>query len=147
MAGTRRPLRRAVLFGVPFLYILLGLVHPTANPELGDKTDPFVRVHIAQLFLIMGLGYVLWLLVEGVAGRAATTARALMGRVPASTSGDLVPGGTRVTSPRWSGRRTETTGALAQGAPGPRHETACQERGLGATSRTITQLTCPLGRS
>jgi hypothetical protein len=67
-----------VLLGVPALYVLLGLLHPTANPELGDETDLFVRLHIAQLFLIMGLGFVVWLLVEGVVGRAATVARALI---------------------------------------------------------------------
>lgn len=78
MGADRRTWRRVVLLGVPFLYVLLGLAHPTANPELGDDTDLFVRLHIAQLFLIMGLGYVLWLLVEGVVGRAATVARALI---------------------------------------------------------------------
>jgi hypothetical protein len=69
-----------VLLGVPSLYILLGLLHPTANPELGvERRDgPLRQLHIAQLFLIMGLGYVLWLLVEGVTNRSATLARALI---------------------------------------------------------------------
>ena len=78
MAGRRRTWRRVVLLGVPSLYVLLGLLHPTHNPELGDETDHFIDLHIAQLFLIMGLGYVLWLLVEGVTNRAATLARALI---------------------------------------------------------------------
>ena len=78
MVGRRRTWRRVVLLGVPSLYVLLGLLHPTANPELGDETDLFVGLHIAQLFLIVGLGYVLWLLVEGVTNRAATLARALI---------------------------------------------------------------------
>jgi len=78
MAGDRRTWRRVVLLGVPFLYVLLGLLHPTANPELGDDPSLFISLHIAQLFLIMGLGFVLWLLVEGVAGRAATVARVLI---------------------------------------------------------------------
>ena len=78
MAGRGRTWRRVVLLGVPSLYVLLGLLHPTANPELGDETDLFVGLHIAQLFLIIGLGYVLWLLVEGVTNRAATLARALI---------------------------------------------------------------------
>ncbi len=78
MAGRRRTWRRVVLLGVPSLYVLLGLLHPTHNPELGDETDHFVNLHIAQLFLIAGLGYVLWLLVEGVTNRAATLARALI---------------------------------------------------------------------
>jgi hypothetical protein len=78
MAGGARTWRRVVLLGVPSLYVLLGLMHPTHNPELGDETDHFINLHIAQLFLIMGLGYVLWLLVEGVNNRAATLARALI---------------------------------------------------------------------
>ena len=78
MVGHRRTWRRVVLLGVPSLYILLGLLHPMANPELGDETDLFIWLHIAQLFLIVGLGYVLWLLVEGVTNRAATLARALI---------------------------------------------------------------------
>ena len=39
MQGERSILvRRAVLFGVPFLYLVLGLLHPTTNPEVGDET-------------------------------------------------------------------------------------------------------------
>jgi hypothetical protein len=71
-------LRRGVLLGVPFLYLLLGLLHPTANPELGDATGLFIGLHIAQLFLIGGLAYAFWLLLEGVRSRAATVARALI---------------------------------------------------------------------
>ena len=78
MVGRGRTWRRVVLLGVPSLYLVLGLLHPTANPELGDETDLFVNLHIAQLFLIVGLGYVLWLLLEGVTNRAATLARALI---------------------------------------------------------------------
>lgn len=70
--------RRAVLLGVPFLYVVLGLLHPTENPEVGDPTGLFVGLHIAQLFLIWGLAYVLWLLVEDLRNRAATIARALI---------------------------------------------------------------------
>jgi hypothetical protein len=71
-------LRRAVILGVPFLYLVLGLLHPTSNPELGDETDMFIWLHVAQLFLIGGLGYMLWLLVEGLDGRPAAVARALI---------------------------------------------------------------------
>jgi hypothetical protein len=70
--------RRAFLFSVPFLYVVLGLLHPMDNPELGDETSLFIGLHIAQLFLIGGLAYLLWLLVEGMDGRAATGARALI---------------------------------------------------------------------
>jgi hypothetical protein len=76
--GSRILLRRAVLFGVPLLYLVLGLVHPTANPEVGDETGGFIWLHIAQLFLIGGLAFMFWLLLDGVDGRAATLARALI---------------------------------------------------------------------
>jgi hypothetical protein len=67
-----------LLLGVPALYVVLGIFHPTENPELGDDTDLFVGLHVAQLFLIMGLAYVLWLLVDGLDSRAATVARILI---------------------------------------------------------------------
>jgi hypothetical protein len=70
-------LRRAVLFGVPLLYVALGLLHAD-NPEVGDETGLFIWLHIAQLFLIGGLAYLLWLLVEGLDNRAARVARALL---------------------------------------------------------------------
>lgn len=78
MTVDRSNWRRVVLLGVPSLYVLLGLLHPTANPEMGDETGLFIGLHIAQLFLIAGLAYVLWLLLEGVINRAATVARALI---------------------------------------------------------------------
>ena len=78
MTVDRSNWRRVVLLGVPSLYVLLGLLHPPANPELGDETGLFIGLHIAQLFLIIGLAYVLWLLVEGVVNRAATVGRALI---------------------------------------------------------------------
>ena len=71
-------MRRSLLFGVPFLYLVLGLLHPTANPGVGDEARLFIGLHIAQLFLIVGLGYMLWLLVDGLDGLAATVARVLI---------------------------------------------------------------------
>jgi hypothetical protein len=70
--------RRAVLFGVPFLYLALGLFHPTSNPKLGDDTGLFIGLHVAQLFLIGGLAYMFWLLIDGFDSRSATVARALI---------------------------------------------------------------------
>ena len=69
--------RRAVLFGVPLLYVVLGLLH-TDNPEVGDASGLFIGLHIAQLFLIGGLAYLFWLLLEGLDSRAAGVARALI---------------------------------------------------------------------
>ena len=70
--------RRAFLFGVPLLYVVLGLLHPNPDPGLGDPTRLFIGLHIAQLFLIGGLAYSLWLLVDGVDNRAARVARGLI---------------------------------------------------------------------
>ena len=67
-----------MLFGVPLLYGVLGLLHPTVNPEVGDETGLFLGLHVAQLFLIGGLSWMLWLLVEGLNSRAATVTRALL---------------------------------------------------------------------
>ena len=70
--------RRAVLLGVPLLYVVLGLLHPTENPEVGDETGLFITLHFAQLVLIGGLAAVLWLLVDGLESRAATVVRVLI---------------------------------------------------------------------
>src|SRR5918994_7828568 len=79
MEGERSiVVRRAVLFGVPFLYLVLGLLHPTSNPEVGDETGFFIGLHVAQLFLIGGLAYTILLLVAGLDSRAARAARALI---------------------------------------------------------------------
>ena len=78
MEGERSMLaRRAVLLGVPLLYVVLGLLH-TDNPEVGDATGLFIALHVAQLFLIGGLAYMFVLLVEGLESRAARVARALI---------------------------------------------------------------------
>lgn len=70
--------RRTFLLGTPLLYIVLGILHPMEDPGLGEPTRLFVGLHIWQLFLIGGLAYSLWLLVEGIQGRAAAIARALI---------------------------------------------------------------------
>ncbi len=78
MKTGRGSWRRVVVLGVPALYVVLGVLHPTENPGLGDETDLFIGLHLAQLVLIAGLAFVLWLLVEQVEGRAATVARVLI---------------------------------------------------------------------
>ena len=111
-----RTCRRVVLLGVPSLYVLLGFLHPTANPELGDDTDLFINLHIAQLFLIAGLGHVLWLLVEGLTNRAATLARALI--IPflvAYTALDAILGVAWASRPR---RRTTCPPRTSRGRVG-----------------------------
>jgi hypothetical protein len=74
----RLVLRRTILFGTPLLYIVLGILHPMEDPGLGDATGLFIGLHFAQMFLIAGLAYSLWLLVDGLESRAATVTRALI---------------------------------------------------------------------
>jgi hypothetical protein len=76
--AERITLRRVVLFGTPLLYIVLGILHPMEDPVLGEDTGLFIGLHFAQLFLIAGLAYSLWLLVEGLESRAATATRVLI---------------------------------------------------------------------
>jgi hypothetical protein len=76
--ANRIRLRRVVLFGTPLLYIVLGILHPMEDPVLGEETGLFIGLHFAQMFLIAGLAYSLWLLVEGLESRAATVTRALI---------------------------------------------------------------------
>jgi len=77
-SNRKTVVRRVVLLGAPFLYLVLGLLHPMEDPVVGDDTDLWMTLHIGQLFLIGGLAYGLWLLVEGVEGRAAGITRALV---------------------------------------------------------------------
>lgn len=78
MTVDRKLIRRTVLFGTPLLYIVLGLLHPMEDPGLGEATGLFIGLHFAQMFLIAGLAYSLWLLVDGLESRAATVTRALI---------------------------------------------------------------------
>ncbi|MGH3112046.1 MAG: hypothetical protein ACRDOP_01095, partial [Gaiellaceae bacterium] len=76
---TDRPaLRRTILFGTPLLYIVLGILHPMEDPVLGEATGLFIGLHFGQLFLIAGLAFSLWLLVDGLESRAATVTRVLI---------------------------------------------------------------------
>ncbi len=78
MTADRLTIRRTVLFGTPLLYIVLGIIHPMEDPGLGEATGVFIGLHFAQMFLIAGLAYSLWLLVDGIESRAATVTRALI---------------------------------------------------------------------
>jgi hypothetical protein len=78
MTADRLTIRRTVLFGTPLLYIVLGIIHPMEDPGLGEATGVFIGLHFAQMFLIAGLAYSLWLLVDGIERRAATVTRALI---------------------------------------------------------------------
>ena len=72
-----RPVRRAVIFGAPFLVYLLGIVHPD-TVVLVERNRLFVALHFAFPVLICLLAWALLLLVDGVENRAATVARVLV---------------------------------------------------------------------
>jgi hypothetical protein len=78
MTSDRLLLRRTILFGTPLLYIVLGIIHPMEDPVMGEATGVFIGLHFAQMFLIAGLAYSLWLLVDGLESRAATVTRVLI---------------------------------------------------------------------
>ena len=78
MTSDRLLLRRTILFGTPLLYIVLGIIHPMEDPVMGEATGVFIGLHFAQMFLIAGLAYSLWLLVDGLENRAATLTRVLI---------------------------------------------------------------------
>jgi hypothetical protein len=44
-------IRRSILFGVPLLYLVLGLLHPNPDPGLGDETGLFIGLHIGGIDL------------------------------------------------------------------------------------------------
>jgi hypothetical protein len=67
--------RRAVLFGGPLGYIVLGLVHPMDDLEVGDAAGFYIFLHLIQPFLIALIAFGLWLLVDGLESTAATVVR------------------------------------------------------------------------
>ena len=79
-AGAGRPdprpvwLRRALFATAVLGYLVIGMVHP-ANIEVGDDTTLYISIHLVQPFLILFLAWGIWLLVEGLPGRAAQVAR------------------------------------------------------------------------
>jgi hypothetical protein len=54
--------RRAVLFGGPLGYIVLGLVHPIDDLEVGDPAGFYIVLHLVQPVLIALIAIGLWLL-------------------------------------------------------------------------------------
>jgi hypothetical protein len=72
----RRPvwLRRAFFATAVVGYFVIGMVHP-AEIEVGDATTLYISIHLVQPFLILLLAWGVWLLVDGLSGRAARIAR------------------------------------------------------------------------
>lgn len=77
---AHRPDRRAVWVRRAFFatavvgYFIIGMVHP-AEIAVGDATTLYIAIHLVQPFLILMLAWGVWLLVEGLPGRAAQVAR------------------------------------------------------------------------
>ena len=78
--------RRLLLFGVPLAVAALGLIHPggATNPghdgdtiyeQLRDQADLFIAVHLLQLVVFSLLALVVWCLIDGLRGPAATVSR------------------------------------------------------------------------
>jgi hypothetical protein len=67
-------LRRALFATAVLGYLVIGAVHP-ANIEVGDDTTLYLSIHLVQPFLILFLAWGIWLLVEGLPGRATQVAR------------------------------------------------------------------------
>lgn len=66
--------RRAFFATAVAGYVVIGMVHP-AEIEVGDATTLYISIHLVQPFLILSLAWGVWLLVEGLPGRAAQVAR------------------------------------------------------------------------
>jgi hypothetical protein len=70
--------RRILIFGAPILTAGVLAAHPTEPSramELAAMTDRWLAVHIALLICLPLLAIALWLLLDGIAGTAATVSR------------------------------------------------------------------------
>jgi hypothetical protein len=73
------PGRTALLVGIPLAWIVVALLHPQGDGDvydyLDDKVGLWLGVHFAQPVLALGVAAVLWMLLAGRTGTAATVAR------------------------------------------------------------------------
>src|SRR4051812_26430189 len=69
--------RRAVVLGTPLLFYVVALVHP-AHARAGSDQTRFVAVHVALAILWGMAGLMLWFLVDGSNGNAASAVRLLI---------------------------------------------------------------------
>jgi hypothetical protein len=71
-------LRRLILLGTPLAFAVVTILHPTTGAGPGDPSLPTTRwltVHSLQVVLTVLLAYSIWILLDGIHNRAATTAR------------------------------------------------------------------------
>jgi hypothetical protein len=77
VAEALSPARRFVMLATPPAFAALTLLHPSDHPQhLEDAVNRWLVVHVVQLILCVLLAYCIWFLLDGLAGRAATLARA-----------------------------------------------------------------------
>ena len=69
--------RRIVVLATPLLFYVAAVVHP-ANASPGTDQTRFVAVHVALAVLWGMAGFMLWFLVDGVNGPAASAVRVLI---------------------------------------------------------------------
>lgn len=69
-----RRLCRFFLFAAVVGYLVIGAVHPI-ELAVGDDSTLYLVIHLVQPVLILFLGWGVWLLVNGIPGRAAQIAR------------------------------------------------------------------------
>ena len=74
--------RRPIMFGTPLALGLVTLVHPIVRRspavELQGRVGLWLGVHLLQLALFCLLAVTVWLLVDGLPGRAAAVSRAAL---------------------------------------------------------------------
>jgi hypothetical protein len=73
--------RRAFLVGVPIATALVIFQHPpdpSAATDLAERAELYLWIHVALLFMLPMLGVVVWSVLRGLRGGAATTARLLL---------------------------------------------------------------------
>ena len=74
--------RRLIMFGTPLALGLVTLVHPIVRRspavELQGRVGLWLGVHLLQLALFCLLAVTVWLLVDGLPGRAAAVSRAAL---------------------------------------------------------------------
>ena len=86
-------LDRILRLGTPLAFAILTLFHPMPDPQdLGDSTTLWMTVHLLQLVFTVLLGYSIWSLLAGLAGRGAGLARACLPVMVAFSSFDSVAG-------------------------------------------------------
>jgi hypothetical protein len=82
--ATRSALPPVFIVGVPVVWALALLVHPTGDgedfyPIVRDEVGPWLFVHVATLVFVPLLALTLYALVHGVCSSAATVARVSLG--------------------------------------------------------------------